>query len=141
MRIVRVLSAAALLTALAACSSGGGTADTVVDLTGSWTLTSGTTPDGEIALVADAPVTMDVTASTDVAGSSACNRYTGQVTVDGSSVSFGPLASTRMACPADIMAVEDAYLAALGAVDSATRDGDTLVLSGSGVELTFAPTT
>jgi heat shock protein HslJ len=139
MRIVRGLAALTALTLLAACSSGGSGA-TTVDLTGSWTLLSGSTADGEIALVPDAPVTMDVSANTSVAGSSGCNRYTGQLTVDGPTVSFGPLASTRMACRDDVMAVEGAYLGALEGIDSATRDGESLVLTGGGAALTFGPT-
>lgn len=140
MRIVRSLLVIGALTALAACGNGGSGA-TTVDMTGTWTLVSGTNADGPIMPVADTPVTLDVTANTSVAGSSGCNRYTGEVTVDGPSVTFGPLASTRMACATDVMAVEDAYLAALGDVDSGSREGTDLVLTGkSGVELTFGPT-
>ena len=49
-----------------------------------------------------------------VQGNATCNRFTGSYTVAGSALSFGPLASTRMACPE--MGLETAYLAALGEI-------------------------
>lgn len=44
-------------------------------------------------------------------GYSGCNRFTGNVTVNNEFVTFGPLASTRMACPD--MDIENSYLAIL----------------------------
>ena len=48
-----------------------------------------------------------------VAGTTGCNRYSGTYRIDGASVSFGPLAMTRMACVAPRDAVERAMTAAL----------------------------
>jgi heat shock protein HslJ len=45
---------------------------------------------------------------------------------------------TEMACQDDLMAAEAAYLAALPSVTTASRAGDSLVLSGPQVELHFA---
>lgn len=151
MRALRTLLAIGAVAALAACSSGGsddepleesptGAGNPTLDMTGSWTLTSGSNADGDIALVADAPVTMDVTEDGTVSGTSACNQYNGDVTIEGTEVSFGPIASTMMACPDDVMAVETAYQAALGEVNSGALDGDTLTLSGNDVELVYGPT-
>ena len=54
-------------------------------------------------------------------GLAACNRYTGSVEAAApGEVSFGELVSTRMACPDDLMAWEQAYLRAL---DHVTRYG------------------
>ena len=38
-----------------------------------------------------------------VAGSTGCNRYFGSAEIDGSNISFGPLAGTRKMCPASLM--------------------------------------
>ncbi len=149
MRAIRTLLAAGAVVALAAACSGGSSSDgasdaasdvAALDLTGSWQLASGTTADGEIALVEAAPVTLDVAEDGTVSGRSACNQYSGSVTIDGSSVTFSPFASTMMACEESVMAVESAYLIAMGSVESGSRDGDALTLEGPDVELVFAAT-
>lgn len=75
-----------------------------------------------------------------VHGNATCNRFTGSYTVDGSLLSFGPLASTRMACPD--MELETAYLAALGDVATYSAKSEQLVLSNADGEeiLVFEPT-
>ncbi|HQR28067.1 MAG TPA: META domain-containing protein [Nocardioides sp.] len=130
-----------LLLASGCGSDDGGTATepTDVDLSGTWRLTSGTASGGTLALDDSHPVTLLVEGDR-VSGVSACNNYMGQVTVSGSSVTFGQLGGTQMACmPSSVMALEQAYLAALGTVDTGARDGDTLTLSGPGTTLTFEP--
>jgi putative lipoprotein len=66
-----------------------------------------------------------------VAGSAGCNRFSGPCTVDGSTLTFGNLASTRMAC-ADGMDQEAAFLAALARVRSWRIAGDRLELLDAG---------
>lgn len=73
-----------------------------------------------------------------VTGTTGCNSFNGQVTIDGSQLSFGPLATTRMACldPA-VAEQEQAFLAALEAVTAYTIDTEgRLVLEGD-APLTF----
>ena len=41
-----------------------------------------------------------------VFGNGSCNRYNGAATLTGESLSFGPIASTMMACPEAIMGQE-----------------------------------
>jgi heat shock protein HslJ len=48
-----------------------------------------------------------------VQGSAGCNRMMGTYELEGAKLKFGPLATTRMACPA--METETAFLKALGA--------------------------
>lgn len=48
-----------------------------------------------------------------VSGSTGCNRFTGTATIVGSSLTFAPLATTRMACDPAAMKQESAILAAL----------------------------
>lgn len=155
MRILRILLAAAAVTVLAACSGtssdeepldeaeetaqaaeGGAT----LDMTGDWTLASGSGADGEIAIVDGAPITMIVAEDGSVSGNASCNQYTTVATIEGSDVSFGLVATTMMACEDAVMAAESAYVAALGEVNAGQLDGDTLTLSGNGAELVYNPT-
>jgi putative lipoprotein len=50
-----------------------------------------------------------------VAGSSGCNVFSGSYTDDGTTLSIGPLATTRRACAIPIMQQEQAFLTALQA--------------------------
>jgi heat shock protein HslJ len=63
-----------------------------------------------------------------VQGSAGCNRMMGTYQLTDSSLKFGPLATTRMACPS--MQGEQAYLAALGATTRYEIAGSTLTLFG-----------
>jgi putative lipoprotein len=66
-----------------------------------------------------------------VSGSGGCNRFTGsyQATASGS-LTFGPLAATRMAC-ADTMATEDEFFKALNAVHGYHIDAGILHVVGA----------
>ena len=74
-------------------------------------------------------------------GDAGCNTYGGSFTVKGSSLTFGPMMSTMMACEPPIMDQEQAYLKALGETKSFEGSADKLTLKdGSGKELAvFAP--
>jgi heat shock protein HslJ len=72
-----------------------------------------------------------------VHGSSPCNTYMGTFELDGDSISFGPLASTMMACQDDLMTAERVYLTSLAAVDTVTLEDGTVTLFGDGVSLVF----
>jgi heat shock protein HslJ len=72
-------------------------------------------------------------------GKSGCNRYTAGVTVIDDALTFSPIAGTRMMCPDPQMAVEDAYLQALGSVSRYGEQGDQLVLFYTHGQLRFAP--
>jgi putative lipoprotein len=63
-----------------------------------------------------------------VAGRAACNRYFGTYQQSGEMVEIKPGGTTRMACPPAAMEQEDRFLAALGAVRKARREGDKLLL-------------
>lgn len=64
-----------------------------------------------------------------VQGSGGCNRFTGSYEVDGDTISFGPLASTRMLCPDPIQQSEDRLFATLARATRFARDGSDLTLS------------
>lgn len=67
-----------------------------------------------------------------VSGSTGSNRFTGPYSVDGDTLELGAVASTRMACPPALDAVERAYLAALDRVEHWRSDGEELVLLDGG---------
>ncbi|HET7425493.1 MAG TPA: META domain-containing protein [Gemmatimonadales bacterium] len=64
-----------------------------------------------------------------VHGSAGCNRMTGTYELDGANLKFGPLATTRMACPG--MATESAFLKALEATTRYEIAGTRLTLFGA----------
>jgi heat shock protein HslJ len=64
-----------------------------------------------------------------VQGSAGCNRMTGTYQLDGQKLKFGPLATTRMACPA--METESAFLKALKATTRYEMSGSSLTLYGA----------
>lgn len=64
-----------------------------------------------------------------VQGSAGCNRMTGTYKLDGEKLKFGPLATTRMACPD--MQTETAFLKALGATTRYEVSGSSLTLYGA----------
>jgi heat shock protein HslJ len=123
-----LLTGCSLLTNAAASAS----------LDGDWRLQAGTDQGHPIPIVAGSPINLKI-AGTQAGGIAACNHYGGRVRISGSSVSFSEMVQTEMACLNDkVMASEAAYLAALSKITKAERSGDSLVLSGPQVQLSFA---
>lgn len=61
-------------------------------------------------------------------GSGGCNAFTGGYTLDGATLTFGPLASTRKACPPAIMNQETRFHQALGEVRGYRFENGLLIL-------------
>jgi heat shock protein HslJ len=80
----------------------------------------------------------------EVSGSSGCNRFHGQFTVEGNALKIRPLATTRMACEDEVMAQEQAFLRALesattwaivrGMLDVHRADGERVLTAGAAGE-------
>lgn len=71
-----------------------------------------------------------------VQGDTGCNRMMGSYTLQGDALRFGPLATTRMACPDSVGQNEAAFLKALEAAGKWHIDGETLELrDGQGARL------
>lgn len=70
-----------------------------------------------------------------ISGIASCNNYFGSYTVDGDSLTFGPLGSTLMFCEGLVQDQETAYLTLLSQVDAYTVDGDTLTLRSGGADI------
>jgi heat shock protein HslJ len=104
---------------------------------GTWILTRGTTASGDISLSPGHPITLTIDAEK-VGGHAACNIYGGTVAIDGDAIQLSAMSMTEMACLDETaMNAEAAYMSALDAVTAWARNGDQLILSGDGVELTF----
>jgi heat shock protein HslJ len=132
---------------LAACSAAAGSAPpsdppgasgspVAADPAGPWQLTAGTVDGKPLVIPADRRVTFIVDGTT-VGGQSACNQYFGEFAVVEGRVTLTGLGGTEMACDEPTMLLEGAYLKGLAAVQAAAVAGDSLVLSGPGVELSF----
>ncbi|MGQ7243280.1 META domain-containing protein [Salinicola sp. V024] len=63
-----------------------------------------------------------------VSGSTGCNRLMGSYRLEGDTLTFSRLASTRMACPGDMATLEQAWLAALSETAHYALVGQSLVL-------------
>ena len=128
----RVLLVSLLAMALGGCIVG---REATTELPGtSWTLVEldGAEP------IADAAPTMEFGEDGTVSGNASCNQYNAAVTIDGSELTFGPVAMTRMMCADPAVAEQEvAFTVALETVTSYTIDADgRLVLEGDS-PLTF----
>jgi heat shock protein HslJ len=101
--------------------------------------------DWVLGTIADTPIPSGTAVTllftfTKAAGFGGCNQYSASYTSNGSStLTFGPIAATRMACAGGGDVFEAAYYAALARVRTYKIEGTTLTLSGEGgaVLLTF----
>ena len=109
--------------------------DATIDLPGtSWVLVDldGAAPVGET------PPTIAFDDQGGVTGTAGCNTFNGEVTIDGSDLSFGPLATTQMACVEEGVAdQEQAFLAAVQDATSYTVDDEGRLVLQDGATLTF----
>lgn len=103
---------------------------------GSWVLSRGFGPDGDIPIVDGWPITIGFESDT-FGGTAACNGYGGGYSTDGASISWQDVSQTEMGCEGPAMASEAAFLSALLLVDSFEL-ADGLLLTGPGVELMFS---
>ncbi len=136
-----------LLLALAACSpsgSGGDVepgVDSSAELEGSsWTLEEFGPDDGPTADLPNAPITLNFVDG-GINGSASCNSYFGEFTQSDSSLTFGAIGSTKMACADDIMQQENSYLTALSTVSSFTLTAEQLTLNYENGRLIFTANT
>lgn len=132
----------ALLALTLAASCGGserppGRGGPDVDATGLWLLQSGRAASGEVVPSGDFPIRLEVAAGS-IGGTAGCNSYGGKAEIDGSSFDATDVAVTEIACPPKVLATEERYLDGLQAADTIALNGDTLTLTGRGVQLVYA---
>jgi heat shock protein HslJ len=106
-----------------------------------WALQAFGGPDVPLAALQGKNITLEFGADGRAGGSAGCNTYSGGYTVDGDKLTFSPLITTMMACEPELMALEQAYLAALAKTASyRIVDGQLELLDANGqMILTFAP--
>jgi heat shock protein HslJ len=99
---------------------------------GNWLVTGYRNATGGVTTpVVGSILSIDVGADGTLAGSAGCNRYFGSFTVSGSTLTVGPLASTKMACASDDLNTQETnFLAALEASTGWTVDSSGLTLTG-----------
>ena len=102
-----------------------------------WLLSSGTDSLGNWVQGDEGAIRMTI-ADNKVNGQ-ICNSWGGDIAIDGSSITFGPLFSTKMACtsPDGIMDRESRFLNDLALVTTIEIVEGKLHLSGGGVDLEF----
>jgi putative lipoprotein len=81
---------------------------------------------------ADAEGTLEFPEAGRVAGRAFCNRFSGKAEISGSSIRFGPLAVTKMACRPPANEMESRFLEALQKADRYALEGNALVISSAG---------
>lgn len=102
----------------------------------SWQLTTFISGDAASSLLVNTEITAQFNAG-QVAGSAGCNQYFGSYEINDAAITFSPLGSTRMACAAEIMQQEGAFLAALQSASSFQIEGDELTVQHDGGWLVF----
>ena len=132
----RTMTALALVLALTAAACATEVAGGESVLTGSWQLDSGTVHGEPIPQLSGYRITFTSQGSS-FTGTAACNGYGGLFGVEAWEMTLQELFVTEMACQPEVMVSEQAYLAALGLVDTAGQEDGALVLSGPGAELRF----
>ncbi|MFD9338698.1 META domain-containing protein [Streptomyces sp. NPDC060028] len=98
-----------------------------------WIVSSLVSGDTAASVPADAAGRARFTIAADGAtsGSLGCNRFTARATVDGQRLTFGPLATTRVACQGAQGEVERALTGLFGSGPLTWKiQGDTLTLAG-----------
>lgn len=134
------LASALLALILAACGSEAApptpSASVEGDPLGAWQLVEATVDDRPLDLLEDHPVTAIVEASS-IGGRSACNEYGGRIQLTGDGIRIEEVGGTLMGCAEDVMALEQAYLTALGRVRVIEVIDGQLALRGAGVDLRF----
>jgi putative lipoprotein len=87
------------------------------------------------ALPADSAPTLTFDKDKRAHGNGGCNRYQGSYETTGQNLTFGPLAATRMACPAPQMDAEQLFFGNLAKVTSYHLEGTALNLRAADGEV------
>lgn len=110
----------------------------VVDrpLEGRWQLDTFGTGESASSLLADTAISAEL-AGGRISGKAGCNSYSADYSTSGASITIGAIGSTKMACPGELMAQEQAFLTALAAATGYSIAGDQLTIAHPGGQLIF----
>ena len=113
-----------------------------IDVEGAtWVVTGTVANQGVSTVPSDSMASLTITDGT-AAVNTGCNTGSGTVEVTDTTMTFGPIAITRMACPDDIMALETSVLSVLDGEVTYEISGDTMSIrkgegdAAIGLELT-----
>lgn len=108
------------------------------DVLGDWVVTAIHWPAREAIVSVDGDLRLSI-GEQGVVGRGGCNSLRGPVRLNGRTIAIGPLMTTRMACPPEVMAQEHALLAALQATVACRAEGDVLHLlrADGGISVTL----
>jgi heat shock protein HslJ len=106
-------------------------------LVGSWRLTAYGPVDSTTPAVPDVEATLTLGEDGTLSGSTGCNEFGGDYTVEGDQITFGQIASTLILCPDLQMAQEEAMLQVLRETASFNIEGDTLTITKNDTVLVF----
>lgn len=116
---------------LSACTGG------ETSLVGTWSLISYETEGSSTPAVPGSQASITFNEDGTLAGTSGCNGFGGEYTVDGDQITFSGLISTLMACEEPLMSQEGAMFKALDGTASYNIAGDTLTITNNGTVLVF----
>ena len=129
-KLTGILLAAGVALAFASCCNCGKMSARTGSLTGGeWQLAQ---IEGRTFAATGDAYTLNFAADNRISGKGDCNRLTGTYASDRNkgTLSFGPVAATRMMCPNQ--AQEDTFVKILGAIDAYKIDGRMLMLFADG---------
>jgi putative lipoprotein len=106
-------------------------------LVGSWTLTAYGPVDSPTPAVPDVDAIVTFSEDGSVAGTTGCNEFGGDYTVEGDQITFGQIVSTLILCPELQMAQEEAMYQVLVETASFNIEGDTLTIIKNDTALVF----
>lgn len=109
-------------------------------LQGSWSLTSYGPEGATTPAVPDSQASITFNDDGTLAGTSGCNGFGGEYSVDGDEIKFSGLVSTLMACEEPLMTQEGTVFKVLDGTASYKIDGDTLTITKDGTALVFTAT-
>jgi heat shock protein HslJ len=107
------------------------TEEPAVSLTGSWKLTSYGTADVISSAVSDVEANLTFNEDGTVTGTSGCNEFGGNYTVEGDQITFVEIVSTLMLCDTPIMGQEEAMQQALTETATYKIEGHTLTITNN----------
>jgi heat shock protein HslJ len=93
--------------------------------------------DSPTPAVRDVDATLTFGEDGSVTGSTGCNEFGGDYTIEGDQIMFGQIVSTLILCPDLQMAQEEAMLRVLMETASFAIEGDTLTITKNGTVLVF----
>ncbi len=111
-------------------------------LEGAWNVTGyNNGKQAVVSPIAGTTLTATFTPDGNVAGNAGCNDYSGTYKLDGTSLTVGPVATTRKACEQAVMDQETAFLTALQTPTTVETSGPNVTLrdASGAMQVTLAP--